>query len=113
MDLNKLEKKSVGTFLHKSDLLEPKKLKIFSLEERPDNFKEGRKKLILGLVDGKKNNYLLEINTTIFNSLVDVYGSDFDMDWKGNLIKIWSVDDGEKDVEGTVRQCYKLQFEKA
>lgn len=113
MNLEKLEKKAVGTFLHKKDLLEPKKLKIKSLEERPDNFKPERKKLILGLEDSKKNNFLIEINTTFFNQLVDAYGSNFEDDWKNNLIKLGSVDDGVKDVEGTERQCYTLVFEKA
>lgn len=113
MDLNNLEKKPVGSFLRKPELVETKKFKIVSLTERDSNFKEGKKELVIGLEDKNKDSFMLQISNTDFNELLDMYGPNFEDDWKGKLVKITAIDDGEKEVEGTKRQCYTLKFEKA
>lgn len=113
MDLNNLEKKPTGMFCKKTDFLEPKTMKILSLGEVPDNFREGKNKTVLGIADKDGEQLKLDLNQTNLNTLIDLFGSDFDKNWRNNLVKITAVSEGLKDVEGTERECYRLQFQKA
>lgn len=113
MDLENIEIKPVGMFCKKTDFLEPKTMKIVSLGVVPDNFREGKNKPVLGLEDKEGEQYKLDLNQTNLNSLARLYGKSFSEGWKNNLVKITAISEGVKDVEGTERECFVLEFEKA
>lgn len=106
-----IQKKVVGRFAKKSEFLEGMKLKIVSYTEKPSNFKENETKSILSLEDKEGNSVLLEINNTNVNTLIDLFGTDTD-DWEGKLVRITSTDEGEKEVEGVLRQCFSLSIQR-
>lgn len=106
-----IERKPVGKFAKKADFVEPKKLRIDSYNEVPDNFKEGKKKGVLTLQDKQGDHVLVELNNENINTLIDLFGTETD-DWRKELVVISATDEGEKQVEGVLRQCFKLDIQK-